>query len=235
MFLQVKDLRVLYEKVEALKGISLEVDAEEVITIIGPNGAGKSTILKAVSGLVKPSFGDIWFDGECISRITPQMIVARGISHVPEGRKVFRDLSVFENLKMGAYLRKDKLITNDVDSMYRYFPVLAERRRQRAGSLSGGEQQMLAIARGLMSKPKLLSLDEPSLGLSPLMTIEIAKIVTDINRRNKVSIILVEQNSRIALRLAKKAYVLETGNIVMSGATENLVENEHIKKTYLGE
>lgn len=235
MFLEVRDIKVLYGKVEALKGISFDVESEEVIAIIGSNGAGKSTILRTISGLIKPFSGEILFNGESLLGMDPQMIVSRGISHVPEGRKVFRDLTVYENLRMGAFLRKDYLVKNDLNNIYLYFPVLAKRHNQRGGSLSGGEQQMLAIGRGLMSKPKLLSLDEPSLGLSPIMTKEIAKIISEINIKNKVSIVLVEQNSRIALRLAKKAFVMETGNIVISGPSKNLFTNEHIKKTYLGE
>jgi branched-chain amino acid transport system ATP-binding protein len=235
MLIQVKDLRVFYEKIEALRGISFSVEAGNIVTIIGPNGAGKSTTLKTISGLVIPISGEIWFDGERINKMSPQGIVGRGIAHVPEGRKVFRDLSVLENMRMGAYLRKDSGISRDLDRVCQYFPILAERHRQQAGSLSGGEQQMLAIARALMSKPKLLLLDEPSLGLSPLMTTTIAKIVIDINKQDKVSIILVEQNARLALRLAQTAYVLETGNIVMWGAVRDLLENEHIKETYLGD
>lgn len=232
--LEVKDLTVHYGKLAALKNVSMSVNEKDIITLIGANGAGKSTTLKAISGLLKPSSGEIWFDGERIDRMPPQIIVRRGIAHVPEGRRVFRDLSVLENFKMGAYLRKDSEIARDIDRICQYFPVLAERRKQQAGSLSGGEQQMLAIARALMSKPSLLMLDEPSLGLSPVMTSEIAKIITEINQRDKVEIILVEQNAWLALHLAQKGYLLETGNVVLGGRCQDLMRNEYVKKAYLG-
>ena len=235
MLLETKNMRVLYQKAEALRGVSLSVAEGEIITLVGANGAGKSTILKAISGLVKPSSGEIWFSDKRIDRLTPQEIVGRGISLVPEGRGIFRDMSVHHNLTMGAYLRKGGEVSKDLEKIYDFFPVLGERRTQQGGSLSGGEQQMLAIARALMSKPHLLLLDEPSLGLSPLMTATIAKTITEIKQQEGVSIILVEQNARVALRLASRGYVLENGSIVLEGEASELLHSEYIRKAYLGE
>jgi len=235
MLLETKNIRVLYQKAEALRGISLSVAEGEIITLVGANGAGKSTILKTISGLVKPSYGEIWFSDKRIDRLTPQEIVGRGISLVPEGRGIFRDMSVLHNLRMGAYLRKGGEVSEGLERVYKLFPALGERRNQQGGSLSGGEQQMLAIARALMSKPHLLLLDEPSLGLSPLMTATIAKTITGIKEQEGVSIILVEQNARVALRLASRAYVLENGSIVLEGETSELLHSEYIRKAYLGE
>jgi len=235
MLLETKNMRVLYQKAEALRGVSLSVAEGEIITLVGANGAGKSTILKTISGLVKPSSGEIWFSDKRIDRLTPQEIVSRGISLVPEGRGIFRDMSVHHNLKMGAYLRKGGEVSKDLEKIYGFFPVLGERRTQQGGSLSGGEQQMLAIARALMSKPHLLLLDEPSLGLSPLMTATIAKTITEIKQQEGMSIILVEQNARVALRLASRGYVLENGSIVLEGEASELLHSEYIRKAYLGE
>ena len=234
MLLQVNNLRVFYGKLEALKSISLCVEDGIVMTLIGPNGAGKSTLMKTISGLIQAGSGEIWFEGSRIDADSPQSIVRRGIAQVPEGRRVFRDLSVLENFRMGAYLRKDSEICKDIDRICEYFPILAKRRNQAAGTLSGGEQQMLAMARALMSKPKLLLLDEPSLGLSPIITAQIAKIIRDINAQEKVSIMLVEQNAQLALRLAEKAYVLETGKIVLEGKSEELRQSNYVKEVYLG-
>ena len=234
MILSVKDITVHYWKVAAVRNVSIGVEEEKIITLIGANGAGKSTILKTISGLKKPSSGEISFEGIRIDILPTQEIVKLGISNVPEGRKLFPYMSVIENLMMGAYLRKDKReIDKDLSKIFNYFPVLAERLKQRAGSLSGGEQQMLAIGRALMSKPKLLLLDEPSLGLSPLVIQMIAKIINAINQE-KVSILLVEQNAKLALGIAYRGYVLETGSVVLEGKTKELLQNEAVRSAYLG-
>ena len=234
MLFRIEDLAVHYNKVAALKGISLDVEAGDIVTLIGANGAGKSTTLRAVSGLVKPSGGSIWFEGSRIDGLPADEVVRRGVAHVPEGRRVFPDLTVFENLMTGAYLRRDKpTVARDLDGVYEHFPRLRERKSQRAKTLSGGEQQMLAMGRALMSAPKILLLDEPSLGLSPVMVLEIAKIVREINRRG-VPVILVEQNAELALHLARYGYVLETGRITLHGKAEDLHEHEHGRRAYLG-
>lgn len=234
MLLQIKNLKIAYEKAIAIKDISICVDEGEIVTIIGCNGAGKSTLLQAISGLLKPVAGQIIFDGKDICKMSPQQIVTMGIAHAPEGRRVFRDLSVYENLLLGAYTRKDKKIKEDIERIYTYFPRLKERWKQRAGSLSGGEQQMLTIARALLSKPRLLLLDEPSMGLAPFLTIEISRIINEINNKEKLSIILVEQNSQLALRISKRGYLVETGSIVLEGTSQELVANDYVKKAYLG-
>jgi len=234
MLLEIKDATVHYNKVAALKDVSISVAENSVVTIIGANGAGKSTTLRSISGLVRPTSGEIWFDGQRIDGMPAEKIVARGIAQVPEGRRVFPDLTVQENLNTGAFLRKDRTaIARDLDQVFEHFPRLKERRRQRAKTLSGGEQQMLAIGRALMSSPKLLLLDEPSMGLSPIMVQEIGRIVAEINRRG-VPVVLVEQNAELALRLAEYAYVLETGNVALHGIAEELHENEHVRRAYLG-
>jgi branched-chain amino acid transport system ATP-binding protein len=228
------NLRVFYGRVEALKGISLGVDQGAIVTLIGANGAGKSTALRAISGLVRPASGEIFFQGKRIDSLSPQDVVRGGIAHVPEGRRVFPFMTVRENLNMGAFRRKDKEeIKKNLEGVFEHFHILRERRSQRAGSLSGGEQQMLAIGRALMSQPTLLLLDEPSLGLAPLMVKEVGRIIREINQR-KVGIILVEQNARMALRIARKGYVLETGSIALQGPASDLIDNEHVKKAYLG-
>jgi len=230
----IRNLRVFYGRVEALKGISLEVDQGAIVTLIGANGAGKSTSLRAISGLVHPASGEIVFQGKRIDSLSPQDVVRGGIAHVPEGRRVFPFMTVRENLNMGAFRRKDKEeIKKNLEGVFEHFHILRERRSQRAGSLSGGEQQMLAIGRALMSQPTLLLLDEPSLGLAPLMVNEVGRIIREINQR-KVGIILVEQNAHMALRLARKGYVLETGSIALQGPASDLIDNEHVKKAYLG-
>jgi len=212
----------------------MEVEEGSIVTLIGSNGAGKTTTLRAISGLKHPTSGEIWFDGQRIDRLPPEKINKLGIAQVPEGRRVFPQMTVMENLNMGAFLREDKDgVRRDVEEVFRHFPVLKERQKQYAGTLSGGEQQMLAMGRGLMSNPKLLLLDEPSLGLSPILVMEIAKIIKDISQGGK-TIVLVEQNARLALSLAQKAYVLETGNIVLEGDAKDLRENEQVKKAYLG-
>lgn len=234
MLFEIKDLRIHYEGAEALKDISLEVEEGEIVTLIGSNGAGKTTTLRAISGLKSPTSGEIWFEGRRIDQMSPQDIVRIGIIHVPQGRELFPYMSVLENLKLGAFLRRDRgKIKKDLENLLEYFPRLEERRRQQAGTLSGGEQQMLAIACALMGNSRLLLLDEPSSGLSPIMVKEIGKIVSDINQRG-TSILLVEQNARLALRLANRGYVLETGTIVLHGSAKELLLSEHVKKAYLG-
>ncbi|HJZ44002.1 MAG TPA: ABC transporter ATP-binding protein [Hyphomicrobiaceae bacterium] len=232
--LEIRGVHVHYHKVAALKGIDMEVPEDGIVTIIGANGAGKSTTLRAISGLVRISQGEILFAGVRIDRLPPEKIVALGIAHVPEGRRIFPDLTVEENLGTGAFLRSDKAgIAEDLDEVYHHFPRLKERRKQWARALSGGEQQMLAIGRALMSRPKMLVLDEPSMGLSPVMVQEIARIVRDIVARG-VPVVLVEQNAELALRLARYAYVLETGSIALQGPAHELHDNAHVKRAYLG-
>jgi len=232
--LEIKSLRVHYGKAEALKQISLRMDEGAIVTLIGANGAGKTTTLRTISGLKFPTSGEIWFKGNRIDGMAVNEIVKMGIAHIPEGRMVFAPMTVFDNLRMGAYLRKDKHgIAKDVEGMYDHFPILRERHGQQAGRLSGGEQQMLAIARALMAKPKLLLMDEPSMGLSPLLVEEVGSIITNINKSG-ISIMLVEQNARMALELANKAYILEVGGIVLQGSAQELANNERVKKVYLG-
>ena len=234
MLLNIKDVTVYYHKVAAIRDVCMEVEEGSIVTLIGSNGAGKTTTLRAISGLKHPTAGEIWFAGQRIDRLAPEKINKLGIAQVPEGRRVFPQMTVMENLYMGAFLRGDKDgINRDLEEVFRHFPVLKKRQRQHAGTLSGGEQQMLAMGRGLMSNPKLLLLDEPSLGLSPILVMEIAKIIKDISQGGK-TIVLVEQNARLALSLARKAYVLETGNIVLKGDAKDLRENEQVKKAYLG-
>jgi branched-chain amino acid transport system ATP-binding protein len=229
-----KGLTVSYGAGPVLKGISLEVEPGSVVTLIGANGAGKSTTLRAISGLIPLAGGEITFEGKPLQGLSPQEVVRSGIAHVPEGRRVFPYMTVQENLKMGAFRRKNKKeIREDLEKIFLHFPVLRERKNQRAGSLSGGEQQMLAIGRALMSQPRLLLLDEPSMGLAPLMVKELSRIIVEINAR-KVGIIIVEQNARMALRLARQAYVLETGCIVLEGPAADLLHDEHVRKAYLG-
>ena len=234
MLLEINDVHVHYHKVAALKGIDMEVPDDGIVTIIGANGAGKSTTLRAISGLVGISKGAIVFAGKRIDGLAPEKIVALGIAHVPEGRRVFPGLTVEENLRTGAFLRHDHTeVAKDLDEVFQHFPHLKERRKQWARSLSGGEQQMLAIGRALMSRPKMLVLDEPSMGLSPVMVQEIARIVRDIVHRG-VPVVLVEQNAELALRLARFAYVLETGSIALQGPAHELHDNAHIRRAYLG-
>ena len=234
MLLKLETASVNYKKVAALKGVSLGVPEGGIVTIIGANGAGKSTTLRAISGLEKLTQGEIWFDRSRIDGKPPEQIVAAGIAHVPEGRRVFPDLTVEENLRTGAFLRRDKPeIERDLEQVFEHFPRLRERRTQWAKTMSGGEQQMLAIGRALMSKPKLLLLDEPSMGLAPVMVQEIASIIIEINRRG-VPVVLVEQNAELALRLANYAYVLETGTVALEGPAIELHENDHVRRAYLG-
>ncbi|WP_425349031.1 ABC transporter ATP-binding protein [Methyloligella halotolerans] len=234
MLLELRDVHVHYNKVAALKGIDMGIPDKGMVTIIGANGAGKSTTLRAISGLTRISKGEIVFDGQRIDKLAPEKIVALGIAHVPEGRRIFPDLTVEENLRTGAFLRKDSsAIDADLEDVFRRFPRLKERRTQWGRSLSGGEQQMLAIGRALMSRPKMLILDEPSMGLSPVMVDEMASIIRDIMERG-VPVILVEQNAELALKLARFAYVLETGNIALEGPAQELHDNEHVRRAYLG-
>lgn len=235
MLLSIKELTVHYGKAEAVKAASLEVEEGKIVTLIGANGAGKSTTLRAISGLVNLTSGEIWFSERRVNGFPPSQLVKMGIGHVPEGRRIFPKMTVTENLLMGSYLRSDKEgIKKDFrDEVYSRFPILQERRGQLAGSLSGGEQQMLAIGRALMSRPKLLLMDEPSLGLSPIMVQEIAKTILSVFERG-TSILLVEQNVFLALKLAHKGYVMETGRIMMEGDSRDLLNNDNLKRAYLG-
>ena len=233
MLFEIKDLRVSYSGAEVLKGISLEIEEGEIVTLIGSNGVGKTTTLRAISGLKTPAAGEIRFKGRRIERMSPQDIVKMGISHVPQGRWPFPYMSVLENIKLGAYRRRDKKqVDRDLDGLFEQFPVLGERKEQQARTLSGGEQQMLVIARALMSRPELLLMDEPSLGLAPTMVREIGRIVLDINQRG-TSVLLVEQNAQLALRIAHRGYVLETGSIVLQGAAKDLLHSGKVKRAYL--
>ena len=232
IILSVKDLQVSYGGIEAVKGISFDVPEGKIVTLIGANGAGKSTTLKAIAGLVKPSAGTIEFKGESITGKDPSDIVSRGVTLVPEGRRVFDNMSVLENIKIGAYLRKDDL-SEDIEWVYSLFPRLKERSWQLAGTLSGGEQQMLAVARALMSRPKVIMMDEPSLGLAPLVVKGIFDIIKEINKKG-VTVLLIEQNANMALKTADFAYVLETGRITLSGTGAELLTNDEVKKAYLG-
>ena len=232
--LKIDNIHVYYGAIHALKGVSLEVEKGEIVTLIGANGAGKSTTLRTISGLLAPKGGTISFLGDDIGGIPAHEIVKRGISQVPEGRRIFAEMSVQENLEMGAFIRKDKGgVEKDFDLVYERFPRLKERRRQQAGTLSGGEQQMLAMGRALMSRPKLLLLDEPSMGLAPLLIKEIFSIIEDINREG-TTVLLVEQNANMALSIAHRAYVIETGRITLSGAAKELAASEDVRKAYLG-
>ena len=233
--LEVKDLVVSYGGIEALKGISFSVDEGQIVTLIGANGAGKSTTLRAITGIVPAKSGTITYNGEDITGMDTQKVVERGIALVPEGRRVFSQLTVQQNLALGAYTRKDgaDAVAADYEMVFQRLPRLKERRRQIAGTLSGGEQQMLAIGRALMCKPKMLLLDEPSMGLSPLLVQEIFSIIHDVNQSG-VTILLVEQNAKMALEIANRAYVLETGSIVMSGDAHELANNDQVRKAYLG-
>ena len=233
--LEVKDLQVYYGVIQALKGISFHVNQGEVIALIGANGAGKTTTLQTLTGILSPKSGSIVFEGKDLTRTPAHKIVEMGMAHVPEGRRVFADMSVYENLLLGAYTRKDKAeIAESLASVYKRFPRLEERKGQRAGTLSGGEQQMLAMGRALMSKPKIILMDEPSMGLSPILVEEIFHIIREISAGG-TTVLLVEQNAKIALSIADRAYVLETGNIVLSGDAKEMMNNESIKKAYLGE
>lgn len=232
--LKVKNIDVYYGNIQALRNVSLEVNEGEIVTLIGANGAGKSTLLKTISGLLKPKLGSIEYLGANIDGKPAQSIVKAGISHVPEGRRVFANMSVEENLELGAFLRNDRAgIQKDLEHVYELFPRLLERRKQQSGTLSGGEQQMLAMGRALMAKPKLIIMDEPSMGLAPLMVKNIFNIIEMVNKEG-VTVLLVEQNANMALSVADRAYVLETGSIVLSGTAQELQESEEVKAAYLG-
>ena len=232
--LDIKDINVYYGAIHAIKGISLYVNEGEIVTLIGANGAGKSTTLRTISGLLKPKSGTITFLGNDIAGMPAHKIVAEGISQVPEGRRIFAEMTVMENLELGAFIRDDtKTIAQDLKKVFQRFPRLEERKLQLAGTLSGGEQQMLAMGRALMSKPKLLLLDEPSMGLAPLLIREIFSIIVDINKTG-TTVLLVEQNANMALSIANRAYVLETGRITLSGDAKELAASEEIRKAYLG-
>ena len=233
--LEVRNIQTYYGNIQAIKGISLEISEGEIITLIGANGAGKTTTLMSISGIVPPKSGDILFMGEPLQELSPNQIVALGISQVPEGRRIFPYLTVMENLDMGAFLRNDTdEIQKDLEYIFDLFPILAERRHQSGGTLSGGEQQMLAVARALMARPRLLLLDEPSLGLAPLIVKQIFTIIRKINKENNTTIFLVEQNANLALQVAHRGYVMENGRITLSDTSQNLLANEDVKKAYLG-
>lgn len=233
--LEIKDLEVYYGVIQAIKGVSFEVNEGEVIALIGANGAGKTTILHTITGLLSPQKGEVLFKGTDISKIKSHKIVSMGMAHVPEGRRVFSQLTVLQNLRMGAYTRKDKNeIEDTLKNIYKRFPRLEERQNQIAGTLSGGEQQMLAMGRALMSHPQIILMDEPSMGLSPIFVNEIFDIIKEVSESG-TTVLLVEQNARKALSISNRAYVLETGNIVLEGASSDLLNNEEIKKAYLGE
>ena len=233
--LEVRDLQVYYGMIHAIKGISFDVNQGEVIALIGANGAGKTTTLHTITGLLAPKSGSVLFEGKDITKVPAHKIVSMGMAHVPEGRRVFAELSVYENLKMGAYTRKDKKeIEESLANVYKRFPRLEERKNQMAGTLSGGEQQMLAMGRALMSKPKIILMDEPSMGLSPIFVNEIFDIIRAVSESG-TTVLLVEQNAKKALSMSDRAYVLETGTITMSGKAKDLLEDEAVKKAYLGE
>lgn len=235
MLLQVKDLVTSYGKIEALKGISLDVEQGEIVTLIGANGAGKSTTLKTISGQLRPGSGTMEFNGKSIAGMPAHKVAELGIVQVPEGRRIFSRMTVTENLEMGAFLRKDKAeVKATIDRVFQLFPRLAERRGQKGGTLSGGEQQMLAMGRGLMAKPNLLMLDEPSMGLAPVVVETIFETIEQLNKEG-ITILLVEQNAHLALSIANRGYVLETGEIKLSGPGKELLTNEEVRKAYLGE
>ncbi|WP_181786442.1 ABC transporter ATP-binding protein [Streptomyces phytophilus] len=233
--LQVEDLKVAYGKIEAVKGISFSVQSGEVVTLIGTNGAGKTTTLRTLSGLLKPAGGKVFFDGTPLNGVGAHKIVAMGLAHSPEGRRLFPRLTITENLQLGAFLRKDSAgIEQDIKMCYELFPILGERRKQAAGTLSGGEQQMLAMGRALMSRPKLLMLDEPSMGLSPIMMQKIMETIRELKSQG-TTILLVEQNAQAALSIADHGHVMEVGKVVLSGTGEELLHDESVRKAYLGE
>jgi branched-chain amino acid transport system ATP-binding protein len=233
MLLELKDVSVNYGKVKALKGISISVDQGEMVSIVGANGAGKTTSLKSIAGLLKPAAGEIWFDGHRIDGRPTEAIVKKGIALCMEGRRLFPFMTVAENLQMGAYGRRDKDIKSDTERVFEIFPVLRERIRQRAGTLSGGQQQMLTLGRSLMSRPRLLMLDEPSLGLAPLVVSGLAKTIQGLNR-DGLTVLLVEQNARMALRISNRAYALEVGSVALEGDADSMNKSDYVRKAYMG-
>jgi branched-chain amino acid transport system ATP-binding protein len=233
MLLELKAVSVDYGKVRALKGLSIEVSEGEMVSIVGANGAGKTTTLRCIVGLLRPSAGEVWFDGRRIDGRHTEEIVKRGVGFCMEGRRLFPFMTVVENLQMGAYIRRDKEIKDDLERVFELFPVLRERRKQKAGTLSGGQQQMLTLGRSLMGRPRLLMLDEPSLGLAPLVVSDLAKTIKRLNE-DGLTVLLVEQNARMALRISDRAYALEVGEVVVSGGSESLSRDDYIKKAYLG-
>jgi branched-chain amino acid transport system ATP-binding protein len=232
--LELDDIHVFYGNIEALKGVSIHVARGEIVTLIGSNGAGKSTTLRAISGTHKPRTGEVRLEGRPIHELAAHEIVAMGVAHSPEGRKVFSRMTVYENLQMGAFSRRGERIDDDVTRVYDLFPRLRERRGQKAGTMSGGEQQMLAIGRALMARPKILLLDEPSMGLSPILTEQIFQIINEINAQG-TTVLLVEQNAQMALNTAHRGYVIQTGKIILADTAENLAANEQVRQAYLGE
>jgi len=235
VLLEINNLKINYDKAEAVKGVSMKVNEGEVVSIIGANGAGKTTILRAISGLKKIASGEVIFCGTHIEGKQGHEIVKMGISHIPAGRQIFAPMTVIDNLKVGAYIRKDnRELEKDLERVYRHFPILKKRAKQLAGSMSGGEQQMLAVGRALMSAPRLLLMDEPSIGLSPILVTEIGKIIKDINSEG-MTIVLVEQNARVALKISHRAYALELGSVILDGPCGELIDNAVVKKCYLGE
>lgn len=233
-YFEARNITVNYDRVAAVRGVSLGCDSGQVIALIGANGAGKTSTLRAITGLTPCTGGEIWFDGERIDRLSPPQLVARGIAMVPEGRRTFPFMTIRDNLLMGAYLRRDKAIATDLDEVLQRFPRLSERLSQQAGTLSGGEQEMLVIGRALMARPRLLLLDEPSLGLAPVIVRDIARLILELNRERGLSVILVEQNSRMALRVSGYGYVLETGRVELEGSSNDLLTNDHVRTLYLG-
>lgn len=233
--LDVKDLTVYYGKALALDHISLRVDDGEIVAIVGANGAGKTTAIRTISGLKQPAEGEIRFEGKRIDRMPAYDVMRLGIVQVPAGRQIFQTMSVLDNLKVGAHRRKDREgIKRDLESVYEHFPILRDKKNQAGGELSGGQQQMLAVGRALMAAPRMLLMDEPSIGLSPILVAEVAKIVRDINRQRGIGILLVEQNARVALKLASRGYILETGKLALHGNCEDLIDNDEVKRCYLG-
>jgi branched-chain amino acid transport system ATP-binding protein len=234
MLLEIKGLSVNYGKAKALEDVSLDVGEGEIVCIVGANGAGKTTIIRSISGLKKPASGEIWYKDKRIDGLPPHEIVKMGVIQIPAGRMIFAPMTVLDNLKIGSFLRKDKQnINRDLNTMFKHFPILKERETQKGGRLSGGEQQMLAVARALMAAPKLLLMDEPSMGLSPMLVAEVANIIRDINKEG-ISILLVEQNCRMALKLANRAYILELGKIALQGDAKNLANDPRVQEHYLG-